>query len=479
MMASPVGNESGAGQCMVMAFRALQAASHRNIDVPLTIRKDRLKRLGALLDRNRSNFEAVISEDFGHRSKHETRFAEAVIVEAAIKHASRHVAQWMAPRRVTTDLHFLPGSNRLVAQPLGVVGIIAPWNFPLMLSLGPVVGALAAGNLVMIKPSELAPRFSACLNNAVKERFDAEEIVVVEGGPAVSESFAALPFDHLLFTGSTRVGKFVAASAAKNLTPVTLELGGKSPAIIDRSADLAQAARRIAFGKLLNAGQTCIAPDYVLCPADLQEKFVELLFAAVATLYGSDPSNPDYTSIIDAAHYERLQRIIDDAAVKGARIERRADKPEEWDSVRKFPPSLILATNDDMLVRREEIFGPILPVIPYAHREEAIAFVNARERPLALYWFGTDRKARRRVLQETIAGGVTVNDCLMHIGQERQPFGGVGASGSGSYHGEWGFRTFSKEKPIFYRSRLSWIDLLLPPYGRAFDQFFRLLRWII
>ena len=301
----------------------------------------------------------------------------------------------------------------------------------------------------------------------------------MEGGPAVSESFAALPFDHLLFTGSTRVGKFVAASAAKNLTPVTLELGGKSPAIIDRSADLAQAARRIAFGKLLNAGQTCIAPDYVLCPADLQEKFVELLFAAVATLYGSDPSNPDYTSIIDAAHYERLQRIIDDAAVKGARIERRADKPEEWESVRKFPPSLILATNDDMLVRREEIFGPILPVIPYAHREEAIAFVNARERPLALYWFGTDRKARRRVLQETIAGGVTVNDCLMHIGQERQPFGGVGASGSGSYHGEWGFRTFSKEKPIFYRSRLSWIDLLLPPYGRAFDQFFRLLRWII
>ncbi|MFZ0624452.1 MAG: aldehyde dehydrogenase family protein, partial [Pseudolabrys sp.] len=305
----PVGTESDAVRRMEVSFHALRAASRRDIDVPLAVRRDRLKRLGALLDRHRRNFEVAISDDFGHRSIHETRFAESVTVEAAIKHALRHVARWMAPRRVPTALHFRPGSNRLLPQPLGVVGIIAPWNYPLNLSLTPVVTALAAGNLAMIKPSERAPRFSGCLNAAVTEYFSSTEIVVVEGGPAISESFAALPFDHLLFTGSARIGRLVAASAAKNLTPVTLELGGKSPVIIDRSADLAVAARRIAFGKLVNAGQTCIAPDYVLCPTDLQDRFVELFFAAVSTLYGSDPGNPDYTSIVDASHYERLERL--------------------------------------------------------------------------------------------------------------------------------------------------------------------------
>ena len=475
----PVGTESDAVRRMEVSFHALRAASRRDIDVPLAVRRDRLKRLGALLDRHRRNFEVAISDDFGHRSVHETRFAEAVTVEAAIKHALRHVARWMTPRRVPTDLHFRPGSNRLLPQPLGVVGIIAPWNYPLNLSLTPVVTALAAGNLAMIKPSERVPRFSACLNAAVTEYFSPTEIVVVEGDPAISESFAALPFDHLLFTGSARIGRFVAASAAKNLTPVTLELGGKSPVIIDRSAELAIAARRIAFGKLINAGQTCIAPDYVLCPADLQDRFVELFFAAVSTLYGSDPGNPDYTSIVDASHYERLERLIADAASKGARIETRTDRLEEWKAARKLPPCLVLATSDDMLLCQEEIFGPILLIIPYERIDEAIAFVNDHDRPLALYWFGTDREARDRVLRHTISGGVTVNDCLLHIAQEHQPFGGVGASGTGSYHGEWGFRTFSKEKPIFYQSRLSGLDLLLPPYGPAFDRIIGLVRLIV
>jgi coniferyl-aldehyde dehydrogenase len=473
-----VGIESDAVQRMEAWFHVLRAASRRDVDVPLAVRRDRLKRLRALLERHGGKFEAAVSEDFGHRSAHETRLAETIIVEAAIKHAHRHVARWMAPRRIRTDPHFWPGSNRLAPQPVGVVGVIAPWNFPLLLSLTPVVGALAAGNLVMIKPSERAPRFAACLSKAVSEYFATTEIVVVEGGPAVSERFAALPFDHLLFTGSTSVGRLVAARAAKNLTPVTLELGGKSPAIIDRSADLAVAARQIAFGKLLNAGQTCIAPDYVLCPADMLDKFVELFFAEVATLYGSDPRNPDYSSIVDAAHFARLERFIADAAAKGARIERRADRPEAWKAARKLPPCLILATSDDMLIRREEIFGPILPVIPYERAEEAIAFVNDRDRPLALYWFGTDRNARQQVLRHTVSGGVTINDCLLHIAQENQPFGGVGASGTGSYHGEWGFRAFSKEKPIFYRPRLSPLGLLLPPYGRTFDRLMALLRMI-
>jgi coniferyl-aldehyde dehydrogenase len=475
----PAGSESDAVRRMASSFQALHQASRREIDVPLALRRDRLDRLGALLERYCGNFEATISDDFGHRSAHETRFAEAVIVEAAIKLARRHVARWMAPKRVPTALHFRPGCNRILPQPLGVVGVIAPWNYPLMLSLSPAVSALAAGNLVMIKPSERASRFAACLSQAVREFFAETEMAVVEGGPAVSARFAGLPFDHLLFTGSAAVGRLVAASAAKNLTPVTLELGGKSPVIIDRSADLGLAARRIAFGKLLNAGQTCIAPDYVLCPAELQQQFVKLFFATAARMYGTEPDNPDYSAIIDLAHYDRLQRFIADAADQGARIERRAERPEAWQAARKIPPCVVLATSEDVLVRREEIFGPILPVIPYQQAEEAIAYVNGHDRPLALYWFGTDQAARERVLRHTVSGGVSVNDCLTHIAQEQQPFGGVGESGWGSYHGEWGFRTFSKEKPIFYQSRLSALDYLMPPYGPAFDCAIRLLRRII
>jgi coniferyl-aldehyde dehydrogenase len=471
--------EVDAGAAMEASFRAQRAASRSDPDPVPAVRKDWLRRLLALIRQHGADFEAAISADFGHRSRHETQLLEAVIVEAAVKHALRHVRRWMGPKRVPTQLHFRPGWNRLLPQPLGVVGILAPWNYPLQLSLCPAVGALAAGNRVMIKPSELAPRFAALLRAAVAEHFDSTEMVVVEGDPAVAQRFAALPFDHLLFTGSTRVGRLVAESAGRNLTPVTLELGGKCPAILDRSADLPQAAARIALGKLLNAGQTCIAPDYVLCPTDLQAEFCARYFAAVSDLYGHDPANPDYTSIINAAHYARLERLLADAAAKGARIEMRAARIEEWKLQRKFPPCLVLETSADMQVRTEEIFGPILPVVPCATAEDAIAAVNAGERPLALYWFGSDRVARDAVLRRTVSGGVTVNDCLTHIAQEDQPFGGVGASGSGSYHGEWGFRTFSKEKPVFYQPRLRGLDLLQPPYGARFDRVLALLRRVI
>jgi len=463
-------------QRMESSFEALRAASRAEPDPGLALRKDRLNRLGALLDRRRRDFETAISEDFGHRSVHETRMAEAMMVEIAVGHALRHLERWMAPKRIATQLHFQPGANRLLPQPLGVVGVIAPWNYPLQLSLAPVVGALAAGNRVMIKPSELVPRFSALLKSAIGEHFGPTEVVVVEGDAPVAQRFAALPFDHLLFTGSTRVGRLVAASAAQNLTPVTLELGGKSPAILDRSADLARAAPSIAFGKLLNAGQTCIAPDYVLCPAELQEGFRTRYFAAVSQLYGRDPDNPDYTSIINAAHYERLDRLLADAAAKGAATDMDGRNLADWKARSKFPPCLVLATSADMLLRREEIFGPILPIVPYETVEDAIAFVNGHERPLALYWFGTDTGVRDLVLRRTVSGGVTVNDCLAHLAQENQPFGGVGASGSGTYHGEWGFRTFSKEKPVFYRPRLSGLDLLQPPYGATFERIIGLLR---
>jgi coniferyl-aldehyde dehydrogenase len=467
------------GTAMESSFRLLRQASRSEANVAPSMRKDRLTRLLALLDENAVAFEAAISADFGHRSAHETRFAEALVVETAIKLALRQVDHWMRPKRIPTQPHFWPGSNCLMAQPLGVIGVISPWNYPLQLTLAPVVGALAAGNRVMIKPSELVPHFSTLLAAAVARHFDASEMVVVEGGTPVAQAFAALPFDHLLFTGSPRVARLVAEIAARNLTPVTLELGGKSPAIVDRSADLAAAAHRIAFGKLLNAGQTCIAPDYVLCPRETQDAFVEHYFASVTRLYGSDPRNPDYTSIVNQDHYDRLEGLLADATSKGARIDRRAGQIAEWKALRKFPPCLILATTDEMLVRQEEIFGPILPVIPYDHANDAIAHVNGRDRPLALYWFGTDAAARERVLYETISGGVTINDCLLHIAQEHQPFGGVGPSGMGAYHGEWGFRTFSKEKPVFYRRRVSGTALLQPPYGRTFDRVMGLVRRVI
>jgi coniferyl-aldehyde dehydrogenase len=461
------------------AFAALHKASRRDVSPSLEQRRDRLRRLAGLTTDWARAFEAAISDDFGHRCVQETRLAEALVVEAEIAHALRHLRRWMRPRRIATRLHFLPGWNRLMPQPLGVVGVIAPWNYPLQLTLAPVVAALAAGNRVMIKPSELVPRFSAALAAAVAAHFAADEIDVVTGEADVAQHVAALPFDHLVFTGSTRVGRLVAQAAARNLTPVTLELGGKSPAIIDRSADLAMAARRIAFGKLLNAGQTCIAPDYVLCPAGLQQPFVAQYRAAVAQLYGSDPGNPDYSAIISPAHYDRLERLLADAADKGAQVERLGAPGAAARAARKFPPSLVLNTRADMQVRQEEIFGPILPVIACETADEAIAFVAAGERPLALYWFGSDAAARDAVLRGTVSGGVTVNDCLLHLAQENQPFGGVGASGSGAYHGEWGFRAMSKEKPVFYQTRFSGSALFMPPYGATFDRLFALLRRMI
>jgi coniferyl-aldehyde dehydrogenase len=471
--------DADAAQAMIDAFQTLRAAARADVNPPLALRHDRLRRLAALLARHEREFAADISADFGHRSSHETQFAEALLVEASIKHALRHLARWMKPRRVATQWQFWPGANRLIALPLGVVGIVAPWNYPLQLSLAPLVGALAAGNLAMLKPSELTPRFSARLAQAVREYFAASEIVVVTGGPETGQRFVTLGFDHLLFTGSTRVGRLVAQAAAANLTPVTLELGGKSPAIIDPSANVALAARRIAFAKLLNAGQTCIAPDYVLCPRALQETFVRLFLAAAARFYGADPRNPDYTAIVSAAHYARLEGLIADAREKGARIEMGASEIGAWKAAGKFPPCVVLDARDDMRVCREEIFGPILPVVGADDAEAAIGYVNARDRPLALYWFGSDRRARKRVLDRTVSGGVTVNDCLLHVGQENQPFGGVGASGMGAYHGHWGFRAMSKEKPIYYRARYGGADLLLPPYGATFDRVLGLVRRLL
>ena len=466
--------------------RALDDAFHRIFELTRTTpapalgeRLDRLARLKAAVSDNESRFERAISADFGHRCPTETAIAETLLVLGEIRHAARHLKKWMAPQRVSTALQFMPAKNRLMPQPLGLVGIIAPWNYPLQLTLAPAVGALAAGNRVMIKPSELVPRFSALLQEAIAAKFDATEMLVTGIDDGIARAFASLPFDHLIFTGSTRVGRLVAEAAGRNLTPVTLELGGKSPAIVDRSADLGQAAERIAYGKLLNAGQTCIAPDYALVPDAEVQNFADRLQGHMQRMYGTDPDNADYTSIISDRHYVRLEGLLSDAAAKGARL-MQAAKPGDsaWKSRRKFPPTLVLGATPDMAIMQEEIFGPLLPVVGYKEAGEPVAWINAHDRPLALYWFGKDEAARDEVLARTVSGGVTINDCLFHFTQINQPMGGIGASGTGAYHGEWGFRTLSKLKPVFYRSALNRLADLYPPYGARIARLEKLLRFM-
>jgi coniferyl-aldehyde dehydrogenase len=461
------------------AFHAMfELSRSRPAPVPAE-RLDRLARLRAAISDNETRFERAISADFGHRSATETLIAETMLVLGEIKHAARHLKKWMAPQRVSTALQFVPARNRLIPQPLGVVGIIAPWNYPLQLTLAPAVGALAAGNRVMIKPSELVPRFSALLKEVISAKFDPTEVIVIGIEDDISQAFAALPFDHLIFTGSTRVGRLVAEAAGRNLTPVTLELGGKSPAIVDRSADIEEASQRIAYAKLLNAGQTCIAPDYALVPETSVQDFADRVRGHMRRMFGTDPDNKDYTSIVSDKHYARLESLVADAAAKGAQI-LQAAKPDDpaWKSKRKFPPTIVVGATPDMTIMQEEIFGPLLPVVGYSDAAQPIAYINKHDRPLALYWFGKDEAARDEVLSRTVSGGVTVNDCLFHFTQINQPMGGVGASGTGAYHGEWGFRTLSKLKPVFYRSPFNRLADLYPPYGAKIARLEKLLRFM-
>lgn len=453
------------------AFRAERMPS-------LEVRRDRLQRLIAMTQKHAEALAAAISRDFGHRSRHESLLADIYTVEAGAKHAKRHLRRWMRAKRVPTALHFLPASNRLLPQPLGVVGIIAPWNYPYYLAMAPAVAALAAGNRVMIKPSELTPETSALLATIVAEFFKPDEMTVLTGDADVGRAFTQLPFDHLFFTGSTAVGRHVALAAAQNLTPVTLELGGKSPALVDRSCNLELTAERLAFGKLLNAGQTCVAPDYVLAPRELVEPLANAIVAAIRRYYPSITDNRDYTAIVSPRHHARLEGLLADAKQRGAKAVPTHNATNGEAQGRKLVPTLLLDTTPDMAVMQEEIFGPLLPIVAYDKVDEALAHINRGDRPLALYWFGGDSARRDEVLAQTHAGGVTVNDCIWHLGQEEQPFGGVGASGMGSYHGEWGFRTFSKEKPVFIQARLAGTKLFYPPYGKTFERLLGLLKKI-
>ena len=439
------------------------------------VRIDLLRRLEALVKEHADEWANAISRDFGNRSRHETQLLEIFPSLEGIRHARRHLRHWMRPQRRSTSFWFLPGRSTVVAQPLGVVGIVVPWNYPLYLAIGPLLAALAAGNRAMVKMSETTPATGELLERLVGRHFEGGEITVVNGGPDVAQAFCRLPFDHLLFTGSTGIGRQVMHAAAENLTPVTLELGGKSPAIVGRGFPVAEAAGRVMYGKCLNAGQTCIAPDYALVPEESVAAFISAAQRTVAALYPTLAANPDYTAIVDDRHRVRLAQLLDAALGEGATQFVINPAGEDLAGTGKCAPTLLTGVDGSMAVMREEIFGPLLPVVPYGRLEEAIAFVNARPRPLALYLFEHDRAAIDRVVSHTVSGGVTVNETILHIAQDDLPFGGVGASGMGHYHGREGFDTFSKRKAVFRQSRLNGLKLFRAPYGRRFESLVRLL----
>ena len=425
-----------------------------------------LKVLTQLLTDSQEALIQAISQDFSNRSADETLLAELMPSLHGIHYASKRIKKWMKPSRRSVGMQFMPASAKVIYQPLGVVGVIVPWNYPLFLAIGPLVGALAAGNRVMIKMSESTPATSQLVKDLLAKVFPEDLVTVVLGEAEVGMAFSKLPFDHLLFTGATSIGKHVMRAAAENLTPVTLELGGKSPAIVSASVPLSDAAERIAFGKTMNAGQTCVAPDYVLVPKDRVAGFVEAYRKAVQSFYPTLANNPDYTAIINERQQQRLNGYLQDAESKGATI--ISLYPEAQG--RRMPQAVLLNVTDEMKVMQDEIFGPLLPIIPYDKLDDAFAFINERDRPLALYYFGYDKGEQQRVLHETHSGGVCLNDTLLHVAQDDMPFGGVGPSGMGHYHGHEGFLTFSKAKGVFIKQRFSAAKLIYPPYGKSIQK---------
>ena len=461
------------------AILAKQKAAHLRDGAPTAEQRiERLDRCIGLLIDHRSDIEEALNADFGARSKEATAFTDVAASIGPLKHAREHLRKWMRPekRKTTPAILGLFGAKAEVRfQPKGVVGVISPWNFPVNLTFAPLAGVLAAGNRAMIKPSEFTPATSALMAQMFGGVFSEEEIAVVTGGPEVGQAFAGLAFDHLIFTGATGVARHVMAAAAQNLTPLTLELGGKSPVILGKGADIAVAAARIMNGKTLNAGQICLAPDYVLAPRADLDRFVTAAEGAVKHMFPTIKDNPDYTAIVAQRHFDRITGLVEDARAKGARIIEM--KPDGEDLTqqehRKIAPTLIIDPTDDMKVMQEEIFGPVLPVKTYGGIEEAMGYINAHDRPLGLYYFGDDAAERETVLAGTTAGGVTINDVIFHVAQEDLPFGGVGPSGMGSYHGVDGFREFSHRKAIYtqIKADIGPLKAMRPPYGPAIRKY--------
>ena len=439
-------------------------------------RLDALRRLERTLIARADDLAAAVSEDFGGRAAEETRALEIVPTLNEIRYARRHLKTWMAPRRAASQWQSWPARARVVYQPLGVVGIVSPWNYPFYLTLAPLVGALAAGNHALIKPSEVAPASAELMKSIVAELYAPQYVSVVTGGSDTAAAFVALPFDHLLFTGSTRVGRRVMQAASEHLVPVTLELGGKSAVVVHESYPMKRAAERVLTGKLYNAGQTCIAPDYALLPRDRRAEFVNNARDTVAQMYPRLVDNPDYTRVVNAHHYQRLTNLVEDARRLGAEIITINPASERCDVAnRVFPPTIVIGVRDDMAIAHEEIFGPILAIADYGDLDEAIAYVNGRPHPLAFYYFDDQPARVTDVVGRVTSGGVTVNDCVFHVGQPALPFGGVGASGMGRYHGFDGFETFSHKKGIMLQRRWSPLALLRPPYDATTRRILALL----
>ena len=447
--------------------------------VTARVRLDRLGRALDLLVTHQQRLCDAVTEDYGKRPPGVTLLMDIYPAVQALRHARRNLRRWMRPRPVSTGVPLTaPGSSSEIQyQPLGVVGIISPWNFPVALSFGPLAAALAAGNRCLIKPSEVTTATTQLMQELISRYFDPSEVAAVTGGPDVAEAFSRLPFDHLMFTGSTEVGRKVMESAARHLVPVTLELGGKCPVIIGRSADLHRAVDRILLGKLANAGQICLAPDHVFAPREMIEPMVQAARSWVQRAYPAWATNPDYTSLISTRHATRTRELLADAIARGARAVALGDEQQPTADERRFAPTLVLDPADDMRIMREEIFAPILPVVAYDRLEEPLARISAGARPLALYYFGTDRRELDRIFDRTVSGGVTVNDVAAHFMVQNLPFGGVGASGMGAYHGEQGFRQFSHARAVFRQTRLDLSGLigLRPPYGGRLRRFLGLL----
>lgn len=437
----------------------------------MSVRKDRLKRIIAMMKETGEDFARAISRDFGHRSHEQSLMTDIMPSVTAAKYCLKHMDAWARTekRKPNFPLGLFGAKAELRYEPKGVIGIVSPWNFPVGLTIGPVAQAFAAGNRVMIKPSEFTEDTSKMMKEVIGRYFAEEEMAVFTGGPDVGQAFCGLPFDHLLFTGATSVGKHVLRAAADNLVPVTLELGGKSPTILGRSANVERASERIAMGKMLNAGQICLAPDYMIVPQELEERAISAVSNAVSAMYPTLLNNDDYTSVVNAKHRDRIQGLIDDAKAKGAEAIEINPGNEDFSASNghKMPLTILRNVDDDMKVMQDEIFGPVLPIKTYKGIDEAIDYINAHDRPLGLYYFGEDAGEREQVLTRTISGGVTVNDVIMHVSIDDLPFGGVGPSGMGSYHGPEGFKTFSHARSVYTQPKFDLAKLagLKPPYG--------------
>ena len=442
--------------------------------VSAATRIDRLQRSVDVLIKYHDKLAEALNSDFTCRPREVSLLTDVGASVTAMKHSIKHVGKWMKPEKRPTMFPFnlLGGRSRIEYQPLGVVGIIAPWNFPVSMVFSPLAGVLAAGNRAIIKPSEFTPATSALMAEMIAEAYDPREIAVFDGGPEVGQAFSGLPFDHMIFTGATSIARHIMAAAARNLVPLTLELGGKSPVVISRSADLEKSLERIMTGKTLNAGQICLAPDYLLVPEEKLHEVIAAAQKAVTRMYPKLLDNPQYTSVINERHYQRLNGYLAEAREQGQKIIPINPAGEDFDAQQgtlKIPPTLIPEPADGLKMMEEELFGPLLPIRTYREFDETVNYINSRPRPLAAYYFGEDKREEEALVTRTTSGGFCINDVVMHIAQEELPFGGVGPSGMGAYHGFKGFQTFSHAKSVYRQSRFNLAKLggMLPPYGKA------------